>query len=134
VQRLTFAVKNGTVHLVSEQEVDMQPMAAPAAPPGSTHEFWLEVRDQADATLHTQSVRDPMPKDIEVFSNDPAQSASHAHDPRTEHAFTVVLPSVHGADSVVLMRASPAAHRGAAQALGPTAAGEEIAKFKLSKQ
>jgi hypothetical protein len=132
VRRLTFAVQDGVIKLISEQEVDMQPIAVPAVSHGVRHEFWFEVRDIANATLIVQPARDPMPKDIEVFSDDPSRSACHAHDPRTEQAFSVVLPSVQGADSVVLMRAGTA--QGAAvEALETRTAATEIARFKLSK-
>ncbi len=132
MRRLTFAAENGVIKLISEQEVDMQTTSAPGASQDAQHPFWLEMRDAADSTLMAQPMRDPLPNTIEVFSDDPLQSARHVHDPRTEQAFSVVLPSLPDADSVVLMRA------GTAPGIAPTALGAgsgatEIGRFKLSK-
>lgn len=135
MRRLTFLVKNGAVELLSEQHVDMKRLEQPPVAPGATHPFWLELRSSTDQTLASHPVSDPTVAEIEVFSEDAEQNIKRLPHERAENAFSVVLPDVVGADSVVLMRA-PAARSGgdpvALRAGGVTPATTEVARFKLS--
>lgn len=131
MRRLTFAVQNGVIDLTADQEVDMLPLGTPQVAPDSRHAFWFELRDAANEVLAVQPQRDPMPEFIEVFSDDPAISASFAPDPRSVHTFSVVLPSVRGADAVVLKR-SGTAQGTSLLALNTRDEGVEIARFKLT--
>lgn len=127
--------------MTAEQDVDMRPIAPPISSQNTQHEFWFEVRDASDAVLVAQAAKEPIRKYIEVFSDVPFQSASHAPDPRAEQTFTVLLPSLEGADTVVLMRADglPGISTSSLQARAGTrgatsgAFGTEVARFKLAK-
>ena len=133
MKRLTFLVRNGVIELISEQEVDMRPLV-PHGSRDAGHAFWYELRDGKDKTLLVQPADDPVPQDMEVFSNDPSRNIHRAANVRKEHAFSVVLPTVPGADSVVLMRARPSAITSSTAKAGPPGADEavEVARFKLS--
>ena len=133
MRRLTFVMRNKEIELLSEQEVEMQPLSRQAATAGARHAFWYELRDARNKTLMSHPAPDPLTNDMEVFSNDPGQTMRRAPDPRSEHAFSVVLPTLEGADSVVLMRAEPP-HKGAVEARTLSTEGTEVAKFTLAKK
>ena len=107
--RLIFSYDGDEVRLESRQPVEM---AAPASDPVEADEtepkFWTEVRDAEGSVLHRQVMRDPIRRDVEVFSPDPERSIARVPVERPHGAFAVLVPLVPEADHVALMGA-PAA-------------------------
>lgn len=143
MRRLTFAYRDGEIELVSQQRVEMRTPAAPAAPLGleaveAQPAFVYELRGAGSEVLHRVGAPDPIPTDVEVFSDDPERSVERApHAPR-EGVFTVLVPEIEEAEEVRLLRTVPS--RGAAEA-GPerateaaTASAVEVARFKLTAE
>ncbi len=133
MRRLTFTYRDGKIELVSQQQVEMRvpakapaPRAAAAGPP----EFWYELRDAESELLYRLEAEDPIPTDVEVFSDDPERTIERAPNPPEEGVFTVLLPDFENAREVKLMRA--AAPRDAkARAAKPEVV--EVARFNLTE-
>ena len=103
--RLIFSYDGDAVRLESRQPVEMvvppsDPVEDFETPPG----FWTEVRDGEGSVLHQQVMRDPIRRDVEVFSPDPERSIARVPIERPHGAFAVLVPLVPGADHVALMR------------------------------
>ncbi len=135
MQRLTFVAKSDNVELVSRLSVEMKPVPGHHSA-DALHDFWLELRDANDRALHVGPAPDPFRREIEVFSDDPARSASRSEDTRSEHYFSVLVPQIDDAAQVVLMRRpspspppSPSPARGIAAAAPVQAI--EVARIKL---
>ena len=133
VRRLTFAYRDGSIELVSEQRVDMR-MPARTTHPEPRAGFWYELRDPRAEVLFRLDAEDPIPTDVEVFSDDPDQSVARAPHAPEEGVFTVILPDVEDAAEVRLMRAAarPGAPAAEVEALaeGPV----EVGRFRLTKE
>lgn len=54
--------------------------------------FWTEVRDAQGVVLHRRSLHDPVPRDVEVFSPDPARSIARVPLEHPRGVFWVVVP------------------------------------------
>jgi hypothetical protein len=138
VRRLTFVYRDGRVELASAQRVDMIPPARPQAA-AAPQDLVYELLDAQANVLHRLSTPDPIPTDVEVFSDDPERTIERSPTPPEQAVFTVLLPDVPDAEEVRLMRAAgPAApaRRGAGVAPGEAAevaGGVEIGRFKLDK-
>jgi hypothetical protein len=130
VRRLTFALRQGKIHLISDQQVDMTLPAKPAPTPGADVPFWYELRDSTAGVLQRLPARDPIPLDSEVFSDDPKRSIARAEVVPPEVVFTMVIPDLEAVEEIRLMRAAPPsdpeAKTRAAQP-GPI----ELGRFKL---
>jgi hypothetical protein len=125
--RLVFRYEGEEISLVSRRPIDM---ISPPSDSLSGYEdeqgFWIEVRNEQAEILHRQVMSDPLLKDVEVFSPDPAQSIFRTPVEKPSGIFTVVVPDLDEADHVALIgSAEPGAARRQA---GPTA---EIARFSL---
>lgn len=107
MRRLTFALRQGKIDLISDQQVDMTLPAKPAPPPETHVPFWYELRDSAAGVLQRLPARDPIPVDSEVFSNDPKRSIQRAEAVQPEVVFTVVIPDLEAVEEIRLMRAAP---------------------------
>ena len=106
--RLIFEYDGDEIRLISRQHVDM------LVPPTDALEgyegqqgFWTEVRDTDGNTLHRQILTDPIRRDAEAFSDDPAQSISRVPVERPAGVFVVVVPDLDTADHVALMNNPP---------------------------
>jgi hypothetical protein len=116
----------------------MRMPAAPAAPQGfeglvALPEFVYELRGADSEVLHRVAAPDPIPRDVEVFSDDPEHTVERAPHPPREGVFTVLVPEIEAAEEVRLLRS--AAPRGLAAEAGPEAAAEaavEVGRFKLT--
>lgn len=130
MRRLTFALRQGKIDLISDQQVDMTLPAKPAPTPGADVPFWYELRDSTAGVLQRLPARDPIPLDSEVFSDDPKRSIARAEVVPPEVVFTVVIPDLEAVEEIRLMRAAPPsdpeAKTRAAQP-GPI----ELGRFKL---
>ena len=124
--RLIFSYDGNEIKLESRQRVDM------VVPPGEPIEagreeqsgFWVEVRSKADEPLRRQLLHDPIPRDAEVFSDDPTQSVARVPVDRPSGVFSVLVPEIEEAEYVALIGTPPDQR---AQ-LGPA---REIARFSL---
>jgi hypothetical protein len=123
--RLIFEYQGSDIRLVSRQRVAM------AVPPGDPIEgrdtesgFWVEVRDGAGNPLHRRVMHDPVRHDVEVFSDDPAQSLARVPVPQPAGTFAVLIPDIAAADHVALVSSPPGQHL----AIAPAA---EVARFSL---
>lgn len=133
MRRLTFAVRDGAIELVSDQRVDMK--VGPTPPVPAAREFWYEMRDNADDVLAAAAVADPLEGDREAFSPDPTRSVQRVPGASSPSAFSIVVPDLDGAESVSLMRAARTSVKGALEATEtvlPVAI--EVARFKLRKE
>lgn len=133
MRRLTFAYRDGSIELVSEQRVDMR-MPARTTHPEPRAGFWYELRDAESEVLFRLDAEDPIPTDVEVFSDDPERTIERAPHAPEEGVFTVLLPEIEDAEEVRLMRAAarPGAPAAEVEALaeGPV----EVGRFRLTKE
>lgn len=123
--RLIFSYDGNEITLESRQRVDM--VVPPGEPIEAAREqsgFWVEVRNGADEPLRRQLLHDPIPRDAEVFSDDPTQSVARIPIDRPSGVFSVVVPEIGGAEYVALIGTPP----DQPAALGPA---REIARFNL---
>ena len=107
MRRLTFSFRDGTIDLVSQQRVDMR---TPAGTGPKTLEaradFWYELLDDDANVLYRFAASDPIPTDVEVFSDDPERTVERAPHPPKEGVFTVLVPEIDDATEVLLRRSS----------------------------
>ncbi|MET0147166.1 MAG: hypothetical protein ABW328_20620 [Ilumatobacteraceae bacterium] len=125
--RLIIRYDGDEMTVESRQRLDMR---VPLGTAGEVEEVsragvWLEVRDGAGEALLQQPLRDPIPRDTEVFSDDPEHSVARIPTPSASGVFTVLVPDLDGADHVALMERS--ADPGGAELAGE----REIARFDL---
>lgn len=130
VRRLTFTYSDGEIELVSSQQVEI---TLPAKPPSRKRaakrpEFWYELRDAQADVVYRLDAPDPIPTDVEVFSDDPKRTIERSPNPPKEGVFTVLMPEIEDAEEILLMRV--ATSRGLKT--GADAA-VEVARFKLMK-
>lgn len=137
MRRLTFAYRDGKIELVSQQRVEMRLPAKPATPQGleARPEFVYELRGADSEVLHRVGARDPIPTDVEVFSDDPERTVERTpHRPR-EGVFTVVVPEIEDAEEVRLLRSvtpSEAAVEAGLEAAAESAV--EVGRFRLTTE
>jgi hypothetical protein len=124
--RLTFEYEGEEVRLVSRQRVAM---LVPPPELASSEEgqagFWYELQDPDGRATYRRAARNPLRSDVEVFSPDPDESFTHIEMPEPRGVFTLLVPDLEGARTLVLV-GGPA---GPAQALTPA---REIARFDLT--
>lgn len=98
--RLTFAYDEKSIRLVRSQRVEMiAPPSVTPPPEKGQAGYWFEVRNAKGELLHHRPLHDPVRDDLEVFSDDPAQSITRVPNPNTSGEFTVLVPDLPGADS-----------------------------------
>ena len=147
--RLTFSYKDGVVQLVSMNEVDM------VVPPGNVparadeHGFWAELYDASNNPLFRRVLHNPIPVDMEIFSDAPDKNLARVPGAPSEGAFSIVLPNHPNARAVALFSSQHEAAPRPAQppqgllhhlpfhALRPVpsglAAAREVARFDLKR-
>jgi len=135
VRRLTFAFRDGAVELVSEQRVEMR-LPARSAPrvAAARAEFWYELRNAQSDVLYRLDSADPIPTDVEVFSDDPERTVERAPHAPQEGVFTVLLPEIEDAEEVRLMRAAPATEGAVDVRAGAAEAAVEVGRFRLTEK
>ena len=140
--RLTFAVSDGQVTLVSRQPVEMTLPASPS-PPSSDRDFapqpdfFAEVRDTNERPLHRAAMPNPLEPHREAFSDDPDHSIHRVPVSQPQSVFTIVVPNHPEADHVSIMLAGEA-HKDFAPespegALAAAAGPREIARVPLGE-
>lgn len=134
MRRLTFAVRDGAIELVSDQRIEMKASPAPRSPAARAG-FWCEVRDRTERVLVAAPAPDPLHQDREAFSPDPVKSVQRVPGASPPTAFSILVPDVDGAESVSLMRVVPSVGPHAHETVeGVASAAVEIARFKLGKE
>ena len=126
--RLIFSYEGNDIKLESRQRVNMvvapgEPVVAEGAPEERSG-FWVEIRDGADQPLRRQLLHNPIPRDAEVFSDDPAQSVARIPLERPSGVFSVLVPEIEEAEYVALIGTPPEQPADLVQA-------REIARFSL---
>jgi hypothetical protein len=112
VWRLTFAYDGDDISLVDKQWVARRPPPpSDISIPDDATGFWVEVRGDDGTVLHQEPLREPVRRDVEVFSPE-GTIERHAVD-QPAGAFQVVVPDRPGADRVVLRRGGGAPPKGA---------------------
>jgi hypothetical protein len=124
--RLTFAYRGEKIELVEVQRVAM------FVPPGDSLEdrearsgFWLELRDSHGSLVFRQAMHHVLANDYEVFPEDPAGEIVRRPVPERSGAFTIVIPELTEAESLVFM-ASPSAPETRSHAAA------EVARFEMA--
>lgn len=69
-------------------------------PPGA--EFWYELQDGKRMPLYRRVERNPLDPSVEVLTGNPERPLAHLNSGRTEGEFTLLVPSLSRAQSVVL--------------------------------
>jgi hypothetical protein len=102
--RFVFEYDGDEVRLVSRQYVEA---LAPASHSLESQEgqqgFWVELRSADGGALYRQLLHDPMPRDVEVFSDDPEQSIARVPVERPTGVFFVLVPVLEGADHLAVV-------------------------------
>lgn len=111
--RLTFAYQGDEVRLIRSERVAMiTPPSHPHAPQEGQAGYWFEVHGAGGELLYHRALHNPIRTDIEVFSDDPAQTISRVPDPNPSGEFTVLVPDLPDADSFALHGPPTAAEPG----------------------
>lgn len=124
--RLTFAYRGEEIELVDAQPVAM------FMPPGESLEarearsgFWFELHDGGGSLLFRQAMHHPIESDYEVFPEDPAGEIVRRPAPGRSGAFTIVIPEMAEAETLILV-ASPSTPEARYQAAA------EVARFEMA--
>jgi hypothetical protein len=114
--RLVFSYAGDEVSLLDRTELET--VTAPTEPAPAAREVghWVEVRDEGGETLYRRTLHDPIPADVEVFSDEGPESISRQPVERPTGAFTVLVPLPERADHVAVVGTEPA---GAARGASP---------------
>jgi hypothetical protein len=100
--RVTIAYDGERLSVQSVQRVAMiTPPAVTPPPREGAAGFWFEVRDANGQLLFHRVLHDPMPQDLESFSED-GQTITRHPRPRERGTFEVLVPDVPGAQSFAL--------------------------------
>lgn len=103
--RMVFAYDGNDITVTSRQRFET--IAPPSEPLNVRVEgrsgFWAEVRDEEENPLYRQLMHDPMPRSVEVFSEDAERSIARVPIESPSGSFVVVIPVISGADHLVLI-------------------------------
>lgn len=129
--RLSFSIDGCTIQLAQAHSVEMTLFSsenldadAPRAP------FWYEVQDEAGIPLYRAFGRNPLDPWMEVATGDPKMPLAHRKADRPENFFSLAVPELAGAHSVVLFGFAPAKPGAELDVSKPPA---EIARFLFAK-
>ena len=129
--RLTFSFHGETIEFLTERPVAMAVMSSadlgserPKAP------FWFEVQDKQGKPLYRRFDRNPLDPWVEVTSDDPQNSIVHRRSQRLDGFFTLVVPDLENAQSIVLFGFRPIRPNGELDISVPP---DEIARFTLAR-
>jgi hypothetical protein len=101
--RLTFSFDGPQVQLILREPVEMTlPPSAQITdePPGAA--FWFEIHDAERSPLYRRTHRHPLDPTVEVRTGDPERPLAHVDSGRTSGTFTLMVPDLAEAQSVVL--------------------------------
>jgi hypothetical protein len=100
--RLIFEYEGDEVRLVSQQRVEMYVPPSDDVDGYEEQGLWGEVRRADEVTLYRRLLSEPMPRAVEVFSNDPEQTILRVPTERPSGTFVVVVPDLDEADHLSL--------------------------------
>lgn len=134
--RLVYAYEGDEVKLVSKQSVDMLLPAQETKPEAlASPGLKYELRDKEECSLFANIIENPLRSDIEVFSNNPKQTARRVEMPKKKGTFVLLVPEISEAENLVLLENKPADMARMDYGPGEFAARKvetkEIARFRL---
>ncbi len=103
--RLTFSYQRSEVELILMEALKMivpPSLEITNQPPGAA--FWYELQDSKQTPLYRRVQRNPLDPSVEVLTGDPERPFAHLNSGRTEGEFTLLVPSLPQARSVVLYK------------------------------
>jgi hypothetical protein len=126
--RLTFAVSNGAIKLISHERLAMitPPQTGETPQAGKHSGFWLELRDGADKCLAHRLISRTLLNSVEVHS--PDGKIQRQFGEVKQGIFEVLLPDTAGARAAVLM-GDPLVREKSAMEKEP--ASGELARFEI---
>lgn len=101
--RLTFSYQGSQVELSLIEAIEMivpPSLGITSQPPGA--EFWYELQDSKQTPLYRRVQRNPLDPSVEVPTGNPERPLAHLNSGRTEGEFTLLVPRLPRARSVVL--------------------------------
>ena len=101
--RLSFSIDGSAIQLVHEYRVEMTvfPSAIIEADQPRAR-FWYEVQDKAGIPLYRGFGRNPLDPWMEVATGNPERPLAFRKAERPDNYFTLVVPDLEGAHSIVL--------------------------------
>lgn len=106
--RLTFRYEGQRVEMIDQEELAMViPPHEELPTEGEVSGFWYELQDTEEATVYRHLVRNPMPTHVEVPTGDPSEPLAYTAVDRPSGIFSIVVPDVPEARSVVLFGSRP---------------------------
>jgi hypothetical protein len=101
--RLTFSFDGPKIQLTLRETVEMTlppSLALVDKPPGAA--FWYELQDGERTPLYRRTRRHPLDPKVEVRTGDPERPLAHLDSGRVAGTFTLLVPRLPAAQSVVL--------------------------------
>ncbi len=101
--RLTFSFRGSRIQLILMETIEMivpPSLEITSRPPGA--EFWYELHDSRGTPLYRRVQRNPLHSSVEVRTDDPERPLAYLNTALTEGEFTILLPSLPEARSIVL--------------------------------
>lgn len=98
VRRMTFSYEGDKIMLVSEQQVKMiLPPSQPIEKIESTSGFSVVVLDKNETPIYRRVLENPIRHNVEIFSQDPAQSIRQMPMENPKGTFVVLVPELPNA-------------------------------------
>ncbi len=108
--RLTFTYEGDHVRLTGMQRVDMiVPPSVNKQPEAGQLGFWFEVHDSKGQPLYHRVLHNPIRTDTEVFSDEPERPIYRVPRTQIKGEFTLLVPDLPDAHSLVIHGVSPSA-------------------------
>lgn len=101
--RLTFSFDGPKIQLTLRETVEMTlppSVALTDDPPGGP--FWYELQDGERTPLYRRTQRHPLDSTVEIRTGDPERPLAHLDSGRAAGTFTLLVPELPDAQSVVL--------------------------------
>lgn len=106
--RLSFSYEGPHIQLLLREAIEMiVPPSAPLIDDPYVAAFWYELHDEEDAPLYRQRNRDPFDSSVEIRTDDPEHPLARVDSGRTAGTFTLLLPQLPEAQSLVLYAPPP---------------------------
>ncbi len=129
--RLTFSYQRSRVELTLMEAIEMivpPSLEITSRPPGA--EFWYELQDGKQTPLYRRIQRNPLNPSVEVPTGDPERPLARVNAARAEGEFTLLVPNLPQARSIVLYTWSLPSETGQRDVYPSP---KEIARFPLGR-
>src|SRR5690348_7454834 len=101
--RLTFSFDGPHIQLILREPVEMTlPPSAPITGEPLGTAFWFEIHGAEGSPLYRRAHRHPLDPTVEVPTGNPERPLAHVDSRRMSGTFTLLVPELAGAQSVVL--------------------------------